>query len=161
MKVHANPDEPREIPKENWSLVFTDSEETVAEDGRAVNVFDNNPNTFWHTKWQGHPDPYPPHEVQIDLGSRYEMNQFSYLPRQDNSDHGMIKEYEIYISDDLTDWGTPVASGSFNFDKEEKVIEISPETGRYLKLVALSEKHGQPWTSAAEISVWGINATSK
>jgi len=67
------------VPKSGWSLLYVDSEELVGEDGAAVNAFDGDVNTFWHTKWLGNPDPPPPHEIQIDLGDVYDIDGFRYL----------------------------------------------------------------------------------
>ena len=39
------------IPQDQMSVIYVDSEETIKEDGRGVNVIDGNPNTYWHTEW--------------------------------------------------------------------------------------------------------------
>ena len=82
------------IPQSGWDLVYVDSEELVAEDGAAVNAFDDDVNTFWHTEWQAS-DPPPPHEIQIDLGDFYNEDGFRYLPRQDGGVNGRIGQYEF------------------------------------------------------------------
>ena len=38
------------ISNSEWTLLYVDSEELVGEDGAAVNAFDGDVNTFWHTK---------------------------------------------------------------------------------------------------------------
>lgn len=52
------------INRNNWKLVYVDSEETVKEDGKATNAFDGNTETYWHTAWS---DSDVPHEVQINM----------------------------------------------------------------------------------------------
>jgi hypothetical protein len=142
---------PEVIPQTEWKLVYTDSEETVGEDGAAVNAFDGNATTIWHTQWKDAEPPHP-HEIQIDLGQSYEISGFRYLARS-NSQNGRILDYEIYISTDGSNWGSLVTSGKFSNTSAEQEKTFSAETGRYIKLKALSEVNGKPWTSAAEINV--------
>ena len=40
-------------PREQWSVVYADSHETTGEAAQAGLVMDNQPTTYWHTKWQG------------------------------------------------------------------------------------------------------------
>ena len=107
------------IPQTGWSLVYVDSKETIGEDGRAINAFDNEVNTIWHTQWMGGSPP-PPHEIQIDLGQSYTIDGFRYLPRQDGGINGTIAEYEFYVSQDGVNWGTPISEGTFTANTLEK-----------------------------------------
>lgn len=144
------------IPVTNWKLVYTDSQETKAANRAAVNAFDGNTASMWITDWTTtNPDPPPPHEVQIDLGQSYNLDSFSYLPPQDGSVNGRIAKYEFYVSDSTTNWGTAVASGTFVNDATKKSVSFAGKKGRYIRLRALSEVNGNPWTSAAEIGVTG------
>jgi F5/8 type C domain/Putative Ig domain len=142
------------IPQTNWSLKYADSQETTCEDGAAVNAFDGDNGTFWHTQWCGG-NPPPPHEIQIDLGGSYSMDGFRYLPGQDGGINGTIAKYEFYISADGVNWGSPVATGIFTNTTSEKEVRFAAAAGRYVRLRALSEVNGKPWTSMAEINVLG------
>ena len=113
------------IPQTGWSLWFVDSEELVAQDNAAINAFDGDETTIWHTKYFGGSDPLP-HEIQIDLGGSYQIDGFRYLPRA-NGENGRIEQYEFYVSNDGTTWGSPVASGTFANDISEKEILFTPE----------------------------------
>jgi len=62
-----------DIPQSGWSLLYVDSEELVGENGAAVNSFDGNPLTIWHTEWKVQ-QPLPPHEIQLDLGAVYALS---------------------------------------------------------------------------------------
>ena len=44
--VDGNP-----ISQSGWSIVAVSSEETVAEDGAAMNAIDGDVDTIWHTEW--------------------------------------------------------------------------------------------------------------
>src|SRR4029079_13971283 len=138
------------ISQSAWTLLYTDSEETQGENGCATNAFDDSPSTIWHTQYTGRA-PAHPHEIQIDLGATYALTGFRYLPRQDKDDHGMVAQYQFYASTDSTNWGTAVASGTFNSDRTEKRVMFASKTARYVRFVALSEINGQPWASVAEL----------
>jgi len=146
---------PAEVPKDIWELMYVDSEE-INYPGLAVMSFDDDPSTIWHTQWSTGSDPYP-HEIQVDLGEMYKIFKFIYLNRQDGQ-NGRIKEYELYISDNLFSWGDPVSTGEFENTAAPQTIELdSPVIGRYFRLVGLSEVNGNAWASAAEFSVVGCN----
>jgi len=142
------------IPQQGWSLVYVDSQELVGENGAATNAFDGAPGTIWHTEWF-RSNPPCPHEIQIDLGFNYNINGFRYLPRQDGSTNGRIGQYEFYVSTSPTNWGSPVASGTFANSATEKEVLFAPKAGRFVRLRALTEVAGRPWTSMGEINVMG------
>ncbi|RUA07595.1 MAG: hypothetical protein DSY82_07885 [Flavobacteriia bacterium] len=147
-------DNPGELPKNEWSLLYVDSEET-GYPRPATNAFDDDPKTFWHTRWSTGSDPYP-HEIQIDLGKSYSISKFNYLPRQDGSPNGRIKDFELYFSDDKSDWGEKAYSGTFENTSAPKIINFdNPIKGRYMRLVSLSEVNGNAWTSVAELTLTG------
>jgi glucose/arabinose dehydrogenase len=143
------------VPQANLAVRSFDSEETAGENGRATNAIDGNPATIWHTQWQS-AAPAHPHEIQLDLGATYTVTNLFYLPRQDMP-NGRIAAYEAYVSTDGTSWGTPVASGQFANVTAEQTAAFAPRPARYLRLRALGEVNGRPWTSAAELAV-GVTA---
>ncbi len=144
---------PAAVPKDIWQLVSVDSEETNYP-GLATMAFDDDPNTIWHTAWSTGSDPYP-HEIIVDMGATYHVSKFTYLTRQDG-ENGRIKEYELYISEDLADWGDAVSVGEFENTSAPQTLNLEiPKNGRYWKLVCLSEVNGNAWSSAAEFDVVG------
>jgi hypothetical protein len=144
---------PAELPKNEWSLIYVDSEETNYP-GLAVMSFDNDPSTIWHTRWSTGDDPYP-HEIQVALGRRFEVHEFTYLTRQDG-ENGRIKMYQLYIGMDSLNWGTPVKQGQFvNTSAPQTIVFDPPVEGKYFRLVGLNEVNGNPWASAAEFSIVG------
>jgi hypothetical protein len=147
------------IPNTNWSLQFVDSQEPLAF-GAAVRGFDGATETIWHTQFLNGSPP-PPHEIQIDLGSSANLNGFIYVPRQDGSPNGWIGQYEFYVSTDGVNWGSPVAAGSFANDATNKQVSFTSITGRYVRLRALSEVNGNPWTSMAELQLLNVTSSSE
>jgi hypothetical protein len=86
----------------------------------------------------------------------YDIDGFRYLPRQDGCSNGNIAQYEFYISTDGSSWGSPVSTGTFANDASEKEVTFSPVvTGQFIRLRALSEVNGKPWTSMAELNLLG------
>jgi hypothetical protein len=142
------------IPQKGWRLLYADSQELAGEPGGATNAFDGNPATIWHTAWSTS-NPKPPHEIQIDLGQSYSIDGFRMLPRQDGGVNGRIGQYEFYVSNDGITWGLPIATGTFTNNATEKEVLFVASAGRYIRLKALTEVNGKPWTSVAEINVLG------
>ena len=136
----------------NNTVLFVDSEETSAEDGKAVNAIDGDPNTIWHTKWSTTNDSQP-HEIQLDLGGITNVEGLTYLPRQNGSTNGTIANYEIYVTSDVSNWGEVVASGTWESNRTLKTVNFSSKEGKYVRLRSLSEINGNSWTSAAEINI--------
>jgi hypothetical protein len=96
----------------------------------------------------------------LDLGGQYQVDGLRYLPRQDGSPNGTIASYQFYVSDNGSTWGPAVASDTFAANTTEKTVRFTAKTGRYVRFVALSEINGNPWTSAAELNVYGAAVPS-
>jgi hypothetical protein len=104
-------------------VIRVDSQELAGENGSGTNAVDGDPATIWHTQWQDE-SPAPPHEIVIALSRPCRIAGFTYLPRQDESDHGLIKDYEFYVSDDGKDFGPPVKKGRFAPGREKQVVRF-------------------------------------
>jgi fibronectin type 3 domain-containing protein len=147
------------IPQQQMRVVSVDSQELMDENGAATNAIDGNATTFWVTEWSLRTAPLP-HSLVLDLGAQYQVDGLRYLPRQDGSPNGTIADYQFYVSDDGVTWDTAVSVGTFAADTSEQTVRFTAKTGRYVRLVALSEINGNPWTSAAELNVFGTAAPS-
>ncbi len=94
-----------------------------------------------------------PHWIDFDASDVKLMKGFTYMPRQENS-NGRVKEYEIYVSQDGKNWGTPVCKGSFkNNSAVQRVMFEKPVKARYIRFRAVSEQNGQDFASGAEFSL--------
>jgi beta-galactosidase len=141
---------PLYISKTAWRLVSADSYQGGNEPRLA---FDGNNSTFWHTAW-GTNEPRCPHTLVIDMVKIYKVTAFTYLARQDGNQNGMVKEYEVYLSTDGTNWGTAAVSGELKSTTALQVVPLTTaKAARYLKFVAKSEISGNAWTSAAEVGI--------
>jgi glucose/arabinose dehydrogenase/PKD repeat protein len=139
------------LPRAAYSFRSVDSEETAGQNGRGVNALDGNPATMWHTQWQAAAPP-PPHEIQLDLRRTPSVSCVYYLPRQE-SPNGRIAGYEVYTSMDGVAWGAPATTGTWPNTAAEQSACFEARTARYVRLRALSEVAGRPWTSIAELNV--------
>ena len=129
-------------------IVRVDSE---VEGYEAVNMFDEDPTSIWHTSWGDGAKPLP-HEVVISFQKPVKLAGLRILPRQD-IDNGKIKDYVVAVSDDDQTW-QQAAKGEFDGSAAEKeVLFGKPQTARYLKLTALSAYGNAPFVSVAELLV--------
>jgi len=140
----------QELDKSTWKVTHVDSVEPG--EGEVRHAIDNDPATFWHTNWSSTQEKHP-HEIQIDLGKAVELLGFTQLPRQGIS-NGRIREYEFYVSRDGEQWGSAVSAGRFPNNSQLQSVQFEkPVTGRYIRLVALSEWSRQYYTTIAELDV--------
>jgi hypothetical protein len=152
---------PNIVPQSGWTLKYVDSQETSCVNGSATLGFDGNPVTIWQTQWCPSSSA-PPHEIQINLGATYNLVGFTYLPRQDGSENGKIKQYEFYVSSDANNW-TLVSTGQLMTtlgDKSLKTVMFGATQARYVRLREISEINGNPWATMAELNVLSGSATA-
>ncbi len=110
--------------------------------------------------FMGTASPTTPLEVTIDLGAVYDLTKFKYLARR-ASGGDAIKNYQIFVSNSSDVWGDAVASGTWVQDKTLKTAEFNA-TGRYIKLIGLSNESASQKINAAEIYIHGtISSSSK
>ncbi len=81
------------IPKKNWKIWFTNTEELSAEDGKAENLIDGKAKTHWHSIYSGIPSKFP-HVIVIDTGSIGTFSGIRYTGRPGN--RGGAKDVQIY-----------------------------------------------------------------
>ena len=162
-----------------WSA--SASSEDLGSGGNAFKAIDGNNASIWHTEWSvvagDDGDPAHPHELVLDLGSTQTLSALRYLPRQNSGPNGTIADYEIYISDSTTNWGVPVANGSFEPNQTEKRVAfvntpppantapvIDPVAGQnntvgdaISLLVTATDAEGQPLTFSATDLPFGVS----
>jgi len=136
-------------PKTVTVKIEVDSAHPGYEGWRAL---DGNPRSMWHTRF-GDGETRHPHEIVVDLGAEYEVSGIAYLPRP-GAGNGTIKDYEVYVGKNRKKFGKPVAKGTFPKTAAETVVTFpAAAKGRYVRVVALSEVGGRPWTSIAGLRI--------
>lgn len=84
------------LSRENWKVVYVDSEDTTSGNNTAEKIFDLQESTFWKSESSSYPQ-----RIVIDLGKREIVGGIEYLPRMENGAPGAIKEYRIFVTDEI------------------------------------------------------------
>ncbi len=121
-------------------------------EGTPSNIFDGDETTFWHSRYS--PDKTElPQWISVDMATPQNIQAVLLTPRADGS-NGRIGDYELYLSNDADDFGTPVKTGTLaNEGTQQRISLDAPQTARYLKIVVKSERSGQGLATLAELSV--------
>lgn len=143
----------KRLARSGWTISYFDSQETAKENGRAVNVLDGNPATFWTTQWSAAPAPGYPHEVRIDMGASRTITGFGYLTRQDKWWDGTVGQYELSVSADNVNWNQ-VATVSCPKSRNECRVNFASRSARYIRFKALSEIAGTVTGTASAAELW-------
>ena len=145
---------PRLIPTEYFTVSAT-SQETpgTATEGTVEKAFDNDPNTFWHTKWTGDTAPYT---LSMTLKEAEKVNGLTYLPRPGGG-NGVVTRYEIYAQKDGQ--MVKVSEGNWDNNTQEKTVNFAPVQTNKVELKVLAGVAG--FGSAAEIQLLKPVSTNK
>ena len=135
---------PRLIPTDHFTVSAT-SQETpgTATEGTVEKAFDNDPNTFWHTKWTGDTAPYT---LSMTLKEAEKVNGLTYLPRPGGG-NGVVTRYEIYAQKDGQ--MVKVSEGNWDNNTQEKTVNFAPVQTNKVELKVLAGVGG--FASAAEV----------
>lgn len=85
----------KNLSRQNWKIVYADSENLRGGNNSAEKVFDLQESTYWKTERN---DGFP-HQIVIDLGKEENFSGFRYLPRVEENSPGAIKEFKFYIKE--------------------------------------------------------------
>jgi beta-galactosidase len=122
-------------------------------EGEPQNAIDDNPDTFWHTRWSPSIQA-PPHELVLDLGKPTSFGKLYVTGRRNGNENGSIRDYEVYVSDDGSSWGSPMAKGTLSRSEAKQTIELPRTvTARYLKLVARTTYWREGFVSISELDL--------
>jgi len=130
-----------------WKLHAVSSEQGGGE--RASNAFDGNPDTIWHTQYEGGTPDYP-HSISCDFGGAKTLRGVLIVPRQDMP-NGRVKNCVIETSMDGTSW-TKAKECGLEAEEPTEIKFAAPVKARYLRFTALKpHRHGEKWASMAEM----------
>lgn len=114
--------EPQMLDQGQMSVTAS-SHQAEVEPSPVSNVLDGDPATIWHSQWST-PEANGMPWLSVDLGQEYTDLSLYLLPRQAGNTNGVLKEYNVYVSDDGKTWGDPVATGSFPNSRDQQTIEL-------------------------------------
>ena len=144
----------RQFPKIEYTaatVTFCSSEDTEYE-CQATNLLDGKPETIWHSMWSVTVTKHP-HWIDFDILKPKTVRGITYLPRQDDSSTGDIKDFIISVSQDGKNW-TEVLRSAFPKDKkEQRILLTQPVTARYVRLTALTAHDGTDYASGSELRI--------
>lgn len=95
-EIYALGTDGQRLSRENWKVVYSDSEDMESGNHSADKIFDLQESTFWQASSAEYPQ-----KIVIDMSSKVEITGFEYLPRVESGAPGAIKEYQIYLTDKL------------------------------------------------------------
>jgi len=134
------------------SLVGATVQDFSSETGKvASNAIDVNPSTFWSTGQNS----LIPAFIEVDLGSAFDIDGFSYTPKVVSNNNKPLN-YEIYLSTDGVTWGDPESEGTFTWladtDLAKREFFFGAISAQYVKVVYLdgTASHDNIQTSEIE-----------
>jgi len=133
-----------DISRKSWKLVGINDE-------RATAIIDGNPASVWHQR-DGKKMPI---DLVIDLGNKYNVSGFKYLPDQNRWSSGIITTYKFHVSDDNVNWKL-VDEGEFSNIRNNPLMQVknfTPVTARFIKLQASKNTQGDNVAGYAEVDV--------
>lgn len=138
------------LSRVGWTIAAVSSEQGGYA---AVNVLDNNANTYWHTSWSN-PLPHP-HFITIKTGAAsVTASGLSIATRHDNSGNGgKIKDFKIEVSANGTTW-TQVYSGKMAINGKQYFTFDTPKTFQYIKLTSFNDYEGKTFATLAELNLY-------
>ena len=140
-------------PHAFFSVAYVSSD--LPEGGPALNVLDGNPDTYWHTM-KGVTVANYPHDIRLNLGGERHLKGIKY--RGAKVEGAYVKDYEVYVSDDGENWGSPVARGVLEKSSEEQqVLFFSPARAKFIRFVALSSHDDGDFAAVSELDIIPAN----
>ena len=143
------------ISQANWTLSGADSQETAAGNYAATNAFDGNSAHVVDDAVVGcvstsatrDPDRSWQHLRRPRISGTFRARMASRTET--------LGRTEFYVSTDGVNWESAVASGTMPNTAAEQQVLFTAKAGRYVRLRALTEISGGPWTVVAELNVLG------
>jgi Peptidase M60, enhancin and enhancin-like/NPCBM/NEW2 domain/F5/8 type C domain/N-terminal domain of M60-like peptidases len=130
--------------------VTANSQETSSANDAAVNAFDGDTNSIWHTQWNK--QNQFPFNITAKYASPLTFNKLTYLPRQ-SQENGIITNYKILTSLDGVTFNE-IATGTWAKDKTEKTATFTPTLAKYVRLEVPQGGGTNGYASASEIKIF-------
>jgi len=133
-----------------WLVVEYSSQETAAENGRATNLIDGDPDTYWHSRWSNSPATFP-HHITIDMRATATVNGFTLTQR---TGQRRVKDIEISVSNDNASWQSLGEFVLADTATPQNLDLASARSFRYVKVTMKSAHDGDQFAALAELSVY-------
>jgi hypothetical protein len=139
----------KEYSRPTWKLMEFSSDESP---NIALNAFDNNTTTVWHTQWKLAKPPHP-HYVKVDMNAANSMHGF-YFIGSNNTATGNPQKVHVEVSTDGSNWtntGTYIFSNVYT---KQTFYLNSAVPARYFKFVVDSSFANTHFTHLCEIGAF-------
>ncbi|WP_419854057.1 discoidin domain-containing protein [Candidatus Poriferisodalis sp.] len=140
MEWVAAPANETPISNARWTVRSVSSQDGDHPGSHAI---DRDPTTYWESGSGG------THTLDVNLGAVYDVNGFVYVPEPHGDEggiDGVVTSYRLYVSADGTNWGDPVASGTFDnsiiVNNGRKLVTFSTKRGQYIRFVSAAAAGG-------------------
>ena len=130
------------IKNNNWN-VTSDSEQIDGENGNASHMFDEDVNTYYHSKYKNAStaEKQYPHNIYVDLKNENTFKSVYYKQRVYNGSptvSGHVKNFKLYTASSIeelkTDKAKLVYEGTFE-DKEDNYVNLGKEvTAQFVRI---------------------------
>lgn len=135
------------IPTDGWTVTCDSSQ----PGNDCSNAIDDSADTFWLTDATAS----LPQSIVVDMQTTRLVGNITIQPRQDGTSTGNIGQHQVFLSEDGTNWGSPVAVGTYLDDNKLKTTIFTPGNARYVKVTSLSEAGNRGSVmSIAELNVY-------
>lgn len=116
-------------------------------------AFDKNPDTIWHSHYNGGVSAGNPAQVTINMKQIYNINQFSYLQRSSGGQNGKVQKYNLYVKENAGDeWKKIVSDGTFEDKAGVQKVKFDSVKAQYVMFEVTQGAGG--FAAAAELSVY-------
>ena len=132
----------QKIKNNNWN-VTSGSEQIDGENGNASHMFDEDVNTYYHSKYKNASteEKQYPHNIYVDLKNKNTFKSVYYKQRVYNGSptvSGHVKDFKLYTASSIeelkTDKAKLVYEGTFE-DKEDNYVNLGKEvTAQYVRI---------------------------
>ena len=143
--------------KAEWSGTTNSETQKDANEGLLKYAFDGKAGTIWHSNWQGATDKLNGSNsfyAEIDFGQAYEINRFSFTPRN-SANSGYVTKADLYVKENASDdWKMVGQDVTFASDNTKKTFYFEEQNVRYVKFVAKQSNDG--WVAVSEFDVANI-----
>lgn len=144
-----------ELDRKEWTAeASTEETQKEGDNGFAHCVLDGDPNSFWHSQWDG-PGANPPfpHQLIIDTKGIFEFAQIGIIDRIQQK---YIKRGKFYVSEDKENW-TEVGDFELDGSNDLQKFTIPATTGRYVMIEVLESRDGRTLSALGEVYLYGYS----
>ncbi len=144
------------LSKDAWTIESYTTQEPAegqwGNGGLAIHLIDNNPSTFWHSKWSGGSVPLP-YQITINMQETCLVSQIEVLPRGGNSNN------PIYLLDFETslDGETWEFVGRFEFKNTTAplVYPVKTTQAKFIRMIVPDAGGNKTIAAIRELSAYG------